>query len=547
VLLGLASAVTFSKWPEFWQAAKNSIDPSNWLLLWITFAVIKFIHELGHAFTCRKFGGEVHEMGIMFLVFIPTPYVDASSAWGFPNKWHRIVVGAGGMLFELVVAAFAVFVWAMTNPQVPVWGLPVNQLAYNIMLIASVSTILFNINPLLRYDGYYILSDYLEIPNLQRKSTEYTMGIVKRHVFRVKQREPLPTPLARIWLASYACTSSVYRVAIGLFIILLVAYQIPILGILMAVGGMVMWLGMPLYKSIKYLALEPELHRKRSRAWAFTLAFCALVVIGVGYIPVWFAVRAEAIVEPERREMVHSRSPGFVEQILVKDQQDVAAGDVLLVMNLEVRRRMALTSTPAEVALAEAELTFAKQTLDELLRRQDDLVLRAPLAGRVIAPTIEEYQGRYVQRGEQVLIVASLDKLLVRASIPQTDAELVPLDRPIVVEAVAAGATPWGWIAPLSPVRLLDPHLVAAAQESLPHPALGQAGGGEIAIDSSDPSGARPQVKPHELWARLPAGSDIKSGQRAYIRVELPPRPIGWQVWRRFLQLIQSNSNTYWR
>src|SRR5436190_17999267 len=124
------------------------------------FWILKFCHEMGHAFACRRFGGECHEMGIMFLVFIPTPYVDASSAWAFPSRWQRMFVGAAGMIVELFVASLCAFAWLHTNPYVPLWGIPVHQLAYNAMLIASVSTVIFHANPLLRYDGYYMLSDF---------------------------------------------------------------------------------------------------------------------------------------------------------------------------------------------------------------------------------------------------------------------------------------------------------------------------------------------------------------------------------------------------
>src|SRR6185437_1423872 len=131
-------------------AAENSIDvrnnPVNLLLLYGVFVLVKFIHENGHAFACRRFGGECHEMGIMFLVFIPTPYVDASTAWAFPNKWHRIFVGAAGMIVELFIAALAAFVWMMTGD---IHSL-ISKLAFNAMLIASITTIIFNANPLLR-------------------------------------------------------------------------------------------------------------------------------------------------------------------------------------------------------------------------------------------------------------------------------------------------------------------------------------------------------------------------------------------------------------
>src|SRR5262249_53890280 len=114
------------------EAASNAINPSNWLWLWFVFVLIKFIHECGHAFACRRFGGEVHEMGIMFLVFIPTPYVDASTAWAFPSKWARMFVGAAGMIVEIFFAAICAFIWRNTNSTELI-----NQLAYNAMLIAS--------------------------------------------------------------------------------------------------------------------------------------------------------------------------------------------------------------------------------------------------------------------------------------------------------------------------------------------------------------------------------------------------------------------------
>jgi putative peptide zinc metalloprotease protein len=153
----------------------------------------------------------------MFLVFIPTPYVDASSAWSFPNKWHRIFVGAAGMIVELFAAAIISIIWINMNHETLL-----AQLMFNAMLVASVSTVVFNANPLLRYDGYYILSDWLEIPNLRQKSTEYALGLIKRHVFRVKQQQPLPPVGQRIWRFFYAVASSIYRVIVGVAIMMLV-------------------------------------------------------------------------------------------------------------------------------------------------------------------------------------------------------------------------------------------------------------------------------------------------------------------------------------
>src|SRR5438105_12883988 len=239
LVVGAALVLIAPHWSDLKKAAVDTMDlqakPENALLLWITFVLIKFIHECGHAFATRRFGGEVHEMGIMFLVFIPTPYVDASTAWSFPNRWARMFVGAGGMIVELFVAALCAFFWIATRDSGTVW----THLAYNAMLIASVTTVLFNANPLLRYDGYYMLSDFLEIPNLQQKSREYIFGLIKRHVFRIKPTQPLPPPGQRVLLFFYGIASSVYRVFVGILIILTVTWSIPVLGPLMALGGVI--------------------------------------------------------------------------------------------------------------------------------------------------------------------------------------------------------------------------------------------------------------------------------------------------------------------
>ena len=132
--------------------------PHNLLLLWLVFPVLKTLHEFGHAFATKVYGGEVHEMGVLLLVFTPCPYVDASAASAFRTKWHRIIVGAAGMIVELFLASLALFVWLNVEPGV------VRAVTYNVMVIAGISTVLFNGNPLLRYDGYYIFADYLEIP-----------------------------------------------------------------------------------------------------------------------------------------------------------------------------------------------------------------------------------------------------------------------------------------------------------------------------------------------------------------------------------------------
>ena len=155
----------------------RALAPQNLLLLWFAYPVVKAIHELGHAYAVKIFGGEVHEIGIMFLVFVPVPYVDASAASSFPDKRQRMVVGAIGIAVELALAAFALVLWVHAADG------SVHAIAYNVILIGGVSTVLFNGNPLLRFDGYYVLADAIELPNLGQRATRYLGYLVQRYAF----------------------------------------------------------------------------------------------------------------------------------------------------------------------------------------------------------------------------------------------------------------------------------------------------------------------------------------------------------------------------
>ena len=181
IVVGWALKVAADHAPSLRDQAQSVIAPDNLFLLYTGLIIVKTLHEFGHAYFCRHFGGEVHVMGVLLMIFTPVPYMDATSAWGFRERYKRVLVGAAGMIVELFVAALATFVWASTGV-----GL-IHNLAYNIMLVASVSTLLFNLNPLLRFDGYYILSDLIGIPNLTQRSMQQLRALAERHLFGLRK------------------------------------------------------------------------------------------------------------------------------------------------------------------------------------------------------------------------------------------------------------------------------------------------------------------------------------------------------------------------
>ncbi len=559
IVVGAAMATVLPKWEALKHGAENAIAPSNWLWLWFTFVFIKLIHELGHAFGCRRFGGEVHELGIMFLVMIPTPYVDASTAWAFPSRWARMFVGAAGMIVELFFASLCAFIWVNTSSTTLL-----NQLSYNAMLIASVSTIVFNANPLLRYDGYYILSDFLEIPNLRQKAMDYTFGLIKRHVFNVKAQQPLPPIGQRFWLFFYSIASGIYRIFVGIAIIVLVAFRVPVLGILMSVGGIATWLLVPVFKTAKYLMIEPELHRKRTRATIFTAAVAAAAVVLIGFIPFWFNVRADGMVEPENREVLTTTVAGFVDKIAANDGDTVEKDQVILAMRdpqldadlarakaelrgLKLERQQAHVEDQNQKEVVEYKIIAKAKELANLQRKHDELTIRSPFHGRLISPRLDELNGRYIPRGEQIATVATVDKLVVRASITQDDAEVLFKEDPQKTEVRFTGDVV-GRFNKGEPLKAGRIELIGAAQDKVPSAALTHAGGGEIAVNPRDPNGVKPQVDQFEVRIHLENPNEVYlPGQVAHVKINLSNKPLLWQWMRRFWQIIQTNStNNKW-
>jgi putative peptide zinc metalloprotease protein len=438
-------------------------------------------------------------------------------------------------------------------------------------MIAGFTTVIFNANPLLRYDGYYMLSDYLEIPNLQQKSKDYLLGLIKRHVFRIKSQQPLPPISQRLWLFFYGIASTIYRIFIGIAIILLVAWQVPILGVLMAIGGLITWLVVPVVKTFKYLALEPELHRKRGRAVAFTLGVVGLVFVLVGLIRFNVYVDAQGIVEPIGKEVVNARWDGFVKDIRVKDGQWVKKGDVLLVqsdpeIDTLVKR---LEATLAAVKLKEQQSrglgdaaqnkidlidieTYGEQ-LKETRAQQDALVVRAGIDGQVIAPELRFMPGKFVTRGEELLRVETNDKLIVRASVEQREVALLsmmPKRTQGELELYDLRKKPELRFAGDVQTTVYGGHvqLINSAQQQLPHAAMGMHGGGAVATDQRDPEGRRAETPQFEMRVDLPArDTEFVAGQRAWVRLTVGKKPLAWQGYVKFLQLIETkNRSSSW-
>ena len=229
-------------------------------MLLIAYPAVKALHELGHAYAIKRWGGEVHEIGLMFLVFMPVPYVDASDSLSFPSKWKRAFVASAGILVEALLAAIAMIVWESAESGM------VRAFAFNVMLIGGVSTLFFNGNPLLRFDGYYVLSDIIEIPNLGRRANQYLGYALQKYLLGADPpTNPATAPGEPAWFLFYAIASFVYRLFIFTAIVLLVASKFFSLGIFLAIWTLFLMFGLPLLKHSWFLFTAPSLRRHRDR------------------------------------------------------------------------------------------------------------------------------------------------------------------------------------------------------------------------------------------------------------------------------------------
>lgn len=541
---------------DLMDRASGVFDPGNLVYLYLGLIIAKVFHEYGHAFACKRFGvqtgtgGEVHIMGVMFLIFTPLPYLDASSAWAFRNKWQRVVVGAAGMLVELAIAAVAAIIWAKTTKGT------LNAVCYNIMFFASVSSVLFNGNPLLRFDAYYILSDLLEIPNLAQRSKQYLYYLVKRYVWSVKRLvNPAHTSGERAWFVFYGIASTVYRVFIVSMILLFLTKRLPkplaVVAIGFAVVAAFMWVCIPLGKFIRYLATNGELARVRGRAVVSTLMVVAALFVGLGIVKAPNHCRVEGVVEPVDMAIVYAETDGFVEGFLPSGRRVSPDGEYLLQCRspklktkseqlqaerrrLDARRRIAQTKEPAAAKVLAEQIAALDEQIERTNEELASLDLHAPLVGTWIAPGIERAKGGYVRRGDSVGGVADLEHVTIRATAGQQVAAMLIAEAFDRVEIRVKGR-------PEDRLAGTKIEILPAGQKQLPSAALGYRAGGKMETAMEDPRGTKTSERFFEIRVAPDEHASMRllTGQRVVVRLTMPPKPLLLQWWRSLLQLVQ--------
>ncbi len=524
-LLAVASAAVLAglHWAELgqhWQTRFS--DPQNLLWLWLLYPLVKILHELGHAYATKTRGGAVHEMGVMLLVFMPVPYVDSSASHRFAAKQQRMLVGAAGIMVELLLAAAALWLWSLTEPGT------VHDLAFNVAVIGGVSTLLFNGNPLLRFDGYYVFSDWLEIPNLAARSNQYLGYLLKRYgLGMADSRSPVTAEGERRWFVGYGIVAGGYRLLISLFIALWISGQFFVLGVILACWALISQL---FYPALRQLArLLPAAARAGKSVRLLVLVSSVALLVGGGLLlPIEHSSVAEGVVVLPEDSLIRARTDGVVVDVLAEDDRSVVAGTPLLRLEdplLDSQLRV-LLAKKSEAEAEQQQLLLEDRNRSEMLKtevltleaeiadmreRLQHLSILSPSAGLLSVPALADLPGRYIHKGDLVGYVVDLSQVNARVVVEQDAIERIrSATQAIEVKLHSA------------PELTLPATLIRAmpkAIDQLPSRVLGSQAGGDIAVDARDEQGLQTLSRVFAVDIALPLkASGGYLGQRLSVR-----------------------------
>jgi putative peptide zinc metalloprotease protein len=536
--------------------------------LWVALGAVKVIHEFGHGLSCKAFGGEVHEMGALFLVFSPCLYCNVSDAWTLPSKWKRIIISAAGIYVELIIAAISTFVW---------WNTPshpfVNNMALSLMVVCSISTVVFNANPLMRYDGYYVLADWLEIPNLRDRSNRFLKNVVLEYCLGVEvQPEPYMATGRKVLFMSYAIISYVYRWVITYAILIFMAtflkpYKLEVVSQMLALAALGSMVGWPLYRLGKNLHRRGRLPDMKTARVVISGAVVTALLLAFFLVPLPVSrVRQTALVQlqDEYAEPVLLRESGRLEKLRVRDGDYVRQDEVLAVLvnsdleatlkgketELHIREGevhtlgglLAKASEEADknrislnLATKKGQRTGLKQEVEELRRRIESLTVKAPREGYVINPPKIDEIGKTFEYNQPAPFCIIGDPRSLRVVVPlkpadyrllKSEQEALPPGRELDVSIRVQGRDAHTWAGHLAPLPESDAKQVPLA--------LSNKAGGPIAVKpSNDPNALVPQGQYFMATVEIiDPDKAICPGSLAQVKVHCRWRSGAWWVWR---------------
>ena len=561
--VALLLALALQHAPTLWDhGARWMATPRYALLAALLYVPIKAVHELSHGLALRRWGGRVRRAGITLMLLMPVPWVDASAASGFERRRQRVIVGAAGMMAELALASIALPLWLWLDD-----GLG-RDIAYVTLAIAGVSTLLFNANPLQRLDGYFILVDALDLPNLATRSRQWWQHLLLRRVLRSPGAERLDTARGEApWLAAYAPLSWLYGLGVAAIAVFWLGHVSLPLGL--ACGAVLAWqvLLTPPWRWLRQLRQAALAQDGSAARWRVLMLGGAVFVLALLVLPMPQHTLVQGVVWPSEQAQLRSDEDGFVESVLVSDGEAVAADQVVLqlaspglqtklsrqsaqVAALETAlfSAMPTDAAPATDARVDAradapragdariELAKAMTELERLQERERALAVRARVAGRLALPQAADLPGRFIKHGALLGRVLTDEAPAVRVALPESEAtDLRRSPGAISVRLAANRGTAFA--------ATLRRDGVGAVRE-LPSAALSTRHGGDVPTDPEDRDALRPVQTVVVMDVQLAAGAVApRIGERASVRFDTGFAPPALQLLRGARRTVMQRFN----
>ena len=462
LLMILASyAIIAANWEQIFQSLKEMYSFSqqsagNIIRLWVVVIIVIAFHEFGHAYTCKNYGGEVHEMGFLLLLFNPCLYANVNDAWIFPEKAKKLWVTFSGAYFEAFIGAIATFAWWITNP-----GSTFNTYSYTALTICGVSSLAFNFNPLFKLDGYYALMDYLEIPNLRQRSGDYVNYLVKHHIFRKDVETEEDEPKTQRTLFVYGALSKFYITVILITVFFMVKdmlissfHEIGVIAIAGIMGYLFRKKLLGLGKSLwKFFVVPDGREKAKKRRNRISAVIIVMFVMGF-FIPKDVYISVKCHLEPAEHLVIRSVMDGFITNINVDEGSKVKKGQTLFILenpyqeaelerlaldgeisNIEYQRQQ----SKSDVSGIKESLILknkANKTLAVKRQRISGLVVSAPVSGTILTPRLAELHNAYVKKGTELCEMGNIEKMHVVIPVRENEAGLVDIGDPVEVRVV---------------------------------------------------------------------------------------------------------------
>ena len=581
LLIGIEFDHFRAKLPEF----KQFFGPGNLVLLSITLFFTKVLHEFGHGFSCKVLGGECHELGVMILVLTPCLYCNVSDSWMLPNKWKRAGIGVAGVFVECTLAAICTWIWWFTNENM------LHYICLNIMFLSSVSTIVFNINPLLRYDGYYILSDILEIPNLRQKATKVMSQKAQEWFLGMEtQEDPFLPKRNQVWFALFTIASVTYRWFVMASILFFIwrffdSYGLKVVAQCIAAMSLFGLVGMPLYKIGKFFWVPGRIYKVKKSHFYPSLAGVLALFAGFCFIPFPYSIYAPAVLELRSDDtltanVLSPKSGGILQAIYVSEGQQVKAGDKIALLKnpqldmqliellgqaAEIREEIAMcrqlgAQQEAVARLQENLARYEGLTLSILAMQEERerLMLTAPIDGTIVSPywrvdretkysdaasadlpmwegtpLLQRNLNTTLEPGVQICSVGDPKKLEALIVVDQSKINFIMPDQTVKIKLRERPLETY--IATVASINDVE----GTTMESIPFQ-LSVKGGGSVATETVEGGLERPQSGSYRVRVDIDNDDEFMTvGMTAKCKIKVAPQTL----YQRFMRLCREVFN----